>query len=193
MEMPIGMDRTRMLGTTESALRRDHGPNPRITRAFLDPFSGLYSRFQIDGVVWAYDLSGRLIDAYRWKATAPNEGRRVEIERKGLKVQPATIGFSPTSASAFFDVASISEGDLYEDCRATAGPCYRIYDRGVEIGVVVQVRFTAEQVTYQPLRQWLALDFQGRVWSGYGRTREEAARHLLTDEVRSPVSGLLAA
>ena len=193
MEMPIGIDRSRLLGTTESAVRRDHGASPRITRMFLDPFSGLYAEFEIDGIVWKYDLSGRLVDAYRWTVTGLGTGRRTEVERQGLKVQPAPIAYSPTSASAFFDTACANEGGLYEGCRSDAGSCYRVFDQGREIGLVVQVRFSAQEVTYQPQRQWLAMDANGRVWSSYGRTREEAARHLLTDDARSPVTTLMAA
>jgi hypothetical protein len=193
MDMPLGTDRTRLLGTTESAIRRDHGMSPRITRAFLDPFSGLYAEFEIGGIVWKYDLSGRLIDAYRWTVTGLGEGRRTEVERQRLKVQPAAVGYSPTSASAFFDAAARGEGGLYEGARKGAGSCYRVFDAGREIGIVVQVRFTAAEVTYQPLRQWLAMDAEGRVWSSYGRTREETARHLLTDEARSPATVRLAA
>jgi len=193
MDMPLGTDRSRLLGTTEGAIRRDHGPSPRITRAFLDPFSGLYAQFEIDGIVWKYDLSGRLVDAYRWTASRLGEGRRTEVEIKRLKVQPAPIGYSPTSASAFFDAAAREEGGLYEGARDGAGSCYRVFDAGREVGLVVQVRFTAAEVTYQPLRQWLAMDAEGRVWSSYGRTREEAARYLLTDEARSPSKIRLAA
>lgn len=193
MEMPPDMDRARLLGTTEGAIRRDHGTAPRITRAFLDPFSGLYAEFEIDGVVWKYDLSGRLVDAYRWTVDAQGEGRRTEIERRDLRVQPAAIGYSPTATAAFFDAAAHSEGGLYDGVRANAAACYRVFDAGREIGTVVQVRFTPAEVTCQPLRQWLAMDVHGRVWSGYGRTREEAARHLLTDEARSPAAVRLAA
>lgn len=193
MDMPLGIDRSRLLGSTEGAIRRDHGPTPRITRMFLDPFSGLYTEFQIDGVVWKYDLSGRLVDAYRWTVNGLGEGRRTEVERQRLKVQPAALGYSPTSASAFFDAASASEGGLYDGAARGAGSCYRVFDGASEIGLVVQVRFPAADVTYQPQRQWLAMDAQGRVWSSYGRTREEAARYLLTDSARSPSTSLLAA
>lgn len=182
MQMPIGTDRSRLSPTIERAVVRDHGPAPRITMALIDASTGSYREFQIDGLVWKYSTSGRLIDAYRWTVGHRGGGRRTEIETSRLHVPPPILAYVETTADAFFDLALRTAADVYEGCRAGATTCYRVHDGGREVGMVVRVRFLPEEVTYQPTRQWLAIDGNGDVWEGYGRTRNEAARHLLEED-----------
>ena len=192
MKFSSNVDLARISEAIKEAIQRDHG-SPQITRAFFNFSLQSYDAFEINGIVWKYNASGRLIDVYRWKTTGLGTGKRTEVECQKLSIKPVALHYDPITPDLFFDAAQKTEGQAYEGTRSKAGACYRVLDDGVEIGRVAQVRFNANEAGDNPQRQWLAMESDGRIWFSYGRTREEAARYLLTDEAQNEKDQRLAA
>lgn len=161
-----------------AALVRDHGATPAITRQFGD------DRYEVGRIVWEYAPDGTLTDSFRLSHPSRLFGsvHRREIDRRGMALKPADLVHVAVEPAEFYVLSRKMDGH-YDHCEAKTSTAWAVCFQGVQIGIVARVRFTDDERFEKPAVQWLAVGNDGRVWSGYGVTREEASRHLLKRHV----------
>lgn len=162
--------------------------NPSFGRSFMDD-AGLPLIQEIDGVAYRFSADGDVIDAYRLsRPRSHTEMRRSEVNHATLKVKPIELTYDVTNAQAFIGIVNEDDRRALTGLVRQMSTVYAVRRDGALLGLVSQTRFTADQAGDKPQVQWLATCPKGGFWGGFGRTREEAARHLLALSIRS--SGL---
>jgi len=160
-------------------------PSPVFGRSYMDDCGSRLIQ-EINGIMYRFSAAGDVVDAFRYSRPRHRMGEvhRSEIQHDRLAVKPLTITYDPTNVDAFFGVASLRDRQHYASLKGQMSTVYAVRREGVLLGLVVKTRFTDEQAGAKPRTQWLAMDAGGDVWMSYGRTREEAARHLLASYLR---------
>lgn len=158
---------------------------PTFGRSFLDD-DGLPLIQEIDGITYRFSADGDVIDAYRLSRprNAFSEMRRSETTHATLKVRPIPLSYDDTNAAAFVAIADPGDRSTLQALSKQMSTVYAVRRDGVLVGLVAQTRFTDKQAGAKPHVQWLALSPKGAFWSGFGRSREEAARHLLAQSLK---------
>jgi hypothetical protein len=159
--------------------------NPSFGRSFLDD-AGLPLVQEIDGIAYRFSEDGEVLDAYRLsRPRSRSEMRRSEVNHATLKVRPIALSYDATNAQAFLGIVAAGDRRALSGLAPQMSTVYAVRRDGALLGLVAQTRFTADQAGAKPQVQWLATCPKGVFWGGFGRTREEAARHLLAQSIRS--------
>ena len=88
--------------------------------------------------------------------------------------------FQPVTAQTLACALSAEDADFYCDLPQKTRTAYEIIGNGRRLGLVAEVEYRSAVGARRSVRDWYAVNAQGHVWSGCGRTRKEAAGWVLS-------------